>query len=182
MSGSGITVQALQDEVHAFAEETFGPGREDAAWKKLFEELGETLKNPRDPSEWADVFILLLDLAKLYGVDVGEASVQKMAVLRTRVWTKTETGVMQHVPGAVKTSPDGSRTGVWVLTDGGPYKLEGGHPALLFNIEVDAKGKPPLTLRAVGDIGLYTFEETLIGLGNRRRIHRYKYWDDGVPF
>lgn len=98
-----ITVLELQEQVHAFAEETFGPGREDAAWKKLFEEIGETLKNPRDPSEWADIFIVLLDLAKMYGVDVGAASVAKMAVNRERVWTKTETGVMQHVPGAEKT-------------------------------------------------------------------------------
>lgn len=107
-----ITVRELQDQVHAFAEHTFGPGREDSAWKKLFEEIGETLKNPRDPGEWADIFIVLLDLAKMYGVDVGEASVAKMEVNRARRWTKTETGVMQHIPGTGEPDTVGGRTDV----------------------------------------------------------------------
>lgn len=118
-----ITVQELQNQIHAFAEETFGPGREDAAWKKLFEEIGETLKNPRDPGEWADIFIVLLDLAKMYGVDVGSASVAKMAVNRARVWTKTETGVMQHVPGAEKL-PEAH---YHALFEGGPLAQTGSH-------------------------------------------------------
>lgn len=96
------SVRDLQKEVFEFAEKTFGPGREDAAWKKLFEELGEVLKDPRSPGEWGDVFILLLDLATIYGVDVDEATRAKLAVIAQRVWNRTETGTFQHVPGAVK--------------------------------------------------------------------------------
>lgn len=97
-----LTVLALQDRVFQFAEQTFGVGREDAAWKKLFEELGEVLKKPRDPAEWGDVFILLFDLASIYGVRVDLATVDKLQVISNRVWNRTETGTFQHVPGAVK--------------------------------------------------------------------------------
>lgn len=99
------TVSALQQEVFEFAEKTFGAGREDAAWKKLFEELGEVLKSPRDPAEWGDVFILLFDLATIYGVQVDEATRTKLATIANRVWNRTETGTFQHVPGAEK-APD----------------------------------------------------------------------------
>lgn len=96
------TIRELQKQVFDFAEKTFGPGREDAAWKKLFEELGETLKSPRDPNEWGDVFILLFDLATIYGVQVDEATLGKLELIRNRVWARTETGTFQHVPGAEK--------------------------------------------------------------------------------
>lgn len=96
------TIRDLQKQVFDFAEATFGPGREDAAWKKLFEELGETLKSPRDPNEWGDVFILLFDLATIYGVQVDEATLGKLELIRNRVWNRTETGTFQHVPGALK--------------------------------------------------------------------------------
>lgn len=96
------TVRELQKEVFEFAEKTFGQGREDAAWKKLFEELGEVLKSPRDPAEWGDVFILLFDLAAIYGVQVDEATRAKLTIIANRVWNRTETGTFQHVPGAEK--------------------------------------------------------------------------------
>ena len=96
-----ITVSSLQRQVHEFAEEVFGPYRQDSAWKKLFEEIGKTLKNPEDPAEWADVFILMLDLATMYGIDVGPAIVEKLHVLRSRTWRRTLTGTMQHIPGGV---------------------------------------------------------------------------------
>lgn len=87
----------LQRRVHAWANDAL-PGRQvDAAWKKLFEELGEVLRNPRDPGEWGDVFILLMDLATIYGVAVDVAVETKLAINCGRTWELTETGVYQHV-------------------------------------------------------------------------------------
>lgn len=100
------TVMDLQHTVYSFAQETFGQGREDAAWKKLFEELGEVLKDPTSPGEWGDVFILLLDMATIYQVDVGQATLDKLEVIRQRVWARTATGTFQHVPGAERTPTD----------------------------------------------------------------------------
>lgn len=100
-----VSVIELQRQVWAFAEHTFGAGREDAAWKKLFEELGEVLKKPRDKDEWGDVFILLFDLATVYGVDVADATQGKLDIIKQRVWNRTETGTFQHVPGATKPPP-----------------------------------------------------------------------------
>lgn len=118
-----ITVADLQKQVHEFAEKTFGPGREDAAWKKLFEEIGETLKNPEDPAEWGDVFIMLLDLATMYKVDVGTATLGKLELIRNRVWQRTATGTFQHVPGAEKL-PEANYTAVF---EGGPLAQTGSH-------------------------------------------------------
>lgn len=117
------TVSALQQEVFEFAEKTFGPGREDAAWKKLFEELGEVLKKPRDPAEWGDVFILLFDLASIYGVQVDDATRSKLAIIANRVWSRTETGTFQHVPGAEKL-PEAH---YHALFEGGPLAQTGSH-------------------------------------------------------
>ena len=117
MAPPPATVLELQSEVAAFAEKAFGPDREDAAWKKLFEEIGETLKNPDDPSEWADVFIILLDLATLHGVDVDSATRAKIEVIKNRVWVQTSTGTFQHVPGAVQAPPKQRYTNV---CSGGP--------------------------------------------------------------
>lgn len=166
-----ITVRELQEQVHAFAEETFGPGREDAAWKKLFEEIGETLKNPRDPGEWADIFIVLLDLAKMYGVDVGSASVDKMAVNRQRVWTKTETGVMQHVAGAEKL-PEAH---YHALFEGGPLAQTGSHVL---------PGEAPSASCPAGHIGpgAYLLSRKDRGLDGKT-LFVYKWDPDmGVPF
>jgi hypothetical protein len=116
-------VRDLQREVFEFAEKTFGPGREDAAWKKLFEELGEVLKKPRDPDEWGDVFILLFDLATIYGVSVDEATRGKLAIIAARVWNRTETGTFQHVPGAEKLP----EVHYHALFEGGPLAQTGSH-------------------------------------------------------
>lgn len=170
-----ITVQDLQFQVFDFAQSTFGPDREDAAWKKLFEELGETLKNPDDPSEWADVFIILLDLAKLYKIDVGQATVAKMAVNRTRTWTTTKTGVMQHVPDAVPESLAPAHTfSHWALYEGGPcmggpIRVEGNSPNQYRPANHEGRG------------GYYLAHvDTLM---DKRILHVYK-WDPSmeVPF
>ena len=163
------TVLELQDEVAAFAEKAFGPDREDAAWKKLFEEIGETLKNPDDPSEWADVFIILLDLATMRGVDVATATRAKLDIIKDRVWVQTPTGTFQHVPGAVQAPPGPEYS---ALFEGGPLGMDG----------VLRLGGQPLQLYApVGHEGVGIYKQTRIdhGLG-RRLIHVYR-WDPDYP-
>ena len=67
------------------------------AFMKLYEEMGEVIKKPTDRLEWADVIILILDLAKIYGVtDLQEAVIEKMAINQNRTWVETATGTMQH--------------------------------------------------------------------------------------
>lgn len=167
------TVADLQKQVLEFAEATFGDKREDAAWKKLFEELGEVLKKPRDPGEWGDVFILLFDLAAIYGVDVASATTDKMAVIKDRVWNRTETGTFQHVPGAVKPPERYTHDGIF---NGGPY-----HGSTSFETpspdEIPTAFSPPCDLP-----GCYVLERKDRGMGGRV-VYVYK-WDPemGVPF
>lgn len=99
-AGFPSDIVLLQDRVHAMSDRLF-PNRDvKRAFLKLFEELGEVIRNPRDPKEWADVFILMLDLSRHYGVGIEQAVDDKCAELETRVWVETETGTYQHVPGA----------------------------------------------------------------------------------
>ncbi len=96
-AGFPSDVVALQNRVHAMSDRLF-PNRDvKRAFLKLFEELGEVIRNPRDPKEWADVFILMLDLSKHYGVHIESAVDEKCAELEHRVWVETETGTYQHV-------------------------------------------------------------------------------------
>ena len=91
------TPEELGSIVMEWADETFGVDRdENSTWKKLFEELGEVIRNPDDPAEWADVMILMLDLAARHSVKLTPAILAKMEVLRGRVW-ETRNGVFSHV-------------------------------------------------------------------------------------
>lgn len=168
------TVAGLQAEVYAFAEQTFGPGREDAAWKKLFEELGEVLKKPRDKNEWGDVFILLLDLAAIYGVDVDDATRSKLAVIRDRVWARTETGTFQHIPGAEK-APELFKHRA--MFNGGPW--HGTTQLETIDDEVPSAFRPPGTRSG---IGCYVLDRKDVGMDKH---HTYVFkWDPDmeVPF
>lgn len=98
-AGFPSDIAELQDQVHAMSDRLF-PNRDvKRAFLKLFEEMGEVIRNPRDPKEWGDVFILMFDLSKHYGIDVKRAVIEKSAILEGRVWTETETGTYQHIPG-----------------------------------------------------------------------------------
>jgi hypothetical protein len=90
------SLDQIQLMVHRWAEKTFGKGREDKAWRKMFEEMGETIKAPDDPLEWADLFIILFDLAEIHGINLVEAIHRKMAINEGREWTETH-GIMTHV-------------------------------------------------------------------------------------
>jgi hypothetical protein len=66
---------------------------------KLFEELGEIVSCPDDASEYADAFIVLLDVAyqnKISGAQLERAIIEKMAVNRERTWRINELGILKH--------------------------------------------------------------------------------------
>lgn len=76
------------------------PNRTNAsAFMKFYEEMGEVIKDPTNPMEWADVFILMMDLAKMNGVtDLTGAVTTKMRINQAREWQETTTGTWQHKP------------------------------------------------------------------------------------
>jgi NTP pyrophosphatase (non-canonical NTP hydrolase) len=67
---------------------------------KLFEEIGELASKPSDVDEYADVLIVLLDIAHQQGISASDllpAVRRKMEVNRNRTWMANDLGVMTHV-------------------------------------------------------------------------------------
>ena len=92
------SVDELQSEITEWADSTFPYRKPHQAWVKLFGEIGEVIDNPTDPSEWADVLIMLLDLAAMHEVTSLDVAVKmKLDVLRGRTWSVNASGVFQHV-------------------------------------------------------------------------------------
>ena len=89
-------IKSLTYEVVSWANETIPERTVSSALIKMFEEIGELTKDLRSPGEYADVMIMLLDLANMHDVDIAQAVWDKMAVNRSRKWTVTETGTYQH--------------------------------------------------------------------------------------
>lgn len=98
-------IRRVQSEITRWAQEEF-PHRTDfhALHKLVLEEIPELVTHKKEEGlqgiglELADCFILLLDLASLWGVDAAAAIQEKMAINYNRTWNKDpETGVMQHI-------------------------------------------------------------------------------------
>ena len=99
MMGTSGEINQLQQKIHDQANRLFPKRTPTSAWLKLYEELGEVIKDPNNPDEWGDIFILLFDLAKIHGIDIRQAVQSKMETLEHRVWLETPTGTYQHIPG-----------------------------------------------------------------------------------
>lgn len=104
-AGGGSTpatdpVEHLQDRIAGWADRVF-PHRtpENALQKLVMEEIPELLNGGLDdPHEYADVLILVLDVAKLRGIDAIQAAHEKMTINEARSWEMDEsTGLMHHV-------------------------------------------------------------------------------------
>jgi len=93
------TVTQLQHEIAAWADEVIPQRTPLSIVCKLLEELAELIASERmsDPSEVADVAILVLDLCHLQGIDLVRAVQDKMHTNRTRTWTVSDNGRAQHV-------------------------------------------------------------------------------------
>lgn len=94
--GSSPPGPSVQDLVTRWADRTFGKDRPvSKTIVKLFEELGEALKSPEDPTEWADVLILVYDLMARFGVgDPDRHVLEKLKTMESDTWVEAPTGVM----------------------------------------------------------------------------------------
>jgi hypothetical protein len=106
----GRTVDSLQKEIRAWADSVF-PNRtaQHALNKLVMDEIPEFLHGGLgDPLEYADLVILILDIADRKGIDVAKAVHDKMAINRKRVWkVDEETGRAQHIGEDVVNAPRG---------------------------------------------------------------------------
>lgn len=96
-AGVEQNIDMLQAAVIMWANRDLPGRQQQAAWLKLYEELGEILRDTRSRDEWADVFIMLLDLAAMNGItDLATVILDKLAINARRKWTLAPSGVFTH--------------------------------------------------------------------------------------
>lgn len=95
----------VQQEIHRWASESFPQRTAFQALSKLvLHEIPELLTHEKEHglatigTELADCFILLMDLASIWKVDLDDAIYLKMQINYKRQWTIGEGGLMQHIP------------------------------------------------------------------------------------
>ena len=95
------SLKALQNEVSAWADSVYPNRTFEATVGKFHEEIAELQESGHaDPSEYADVLILALDLATLCGIDIEKAVRDKIEINYKRTWAvNAQTGIMSHVKG-----------------------------------------------------------------------------------
>lgn len=96
-AAQGDRLRELQRAVVEWANSIFPQRTQASAFMKLFEEVGELIRQPNSPGEYADILIMLLDLADMHGIDLLKAGFDKMDVNRKRSWVKGALGTLQHV-------------------------------------------------------------------------------------
>jgi hypothetical protein len=93
-------VKFLQHRIVEWADRVYPDRTAHGALVKLvLEEIPELLHGGlHDPLEYADILILVLDIASLHGFDAIRAAHQKMDINERRRWTvDSDTGLMRHV-------------------------------------------------------------------------------------
>ncbi len=95
---AGADIKQLQDRICEWADKNF-PNRTTAdVLLKAYEEIGEYARNPKSESEFGDIMILLLDVARMNGIDITRAISEKMDVNEKREWAvDPNTKIMRHV-------------------------------------------------------------------------------------
>lgn len=92
------TVADSQRLITAWADKTFPDRTIEEAVKKLKKETAELeVSGHLDAGEFADVAILLFDIAHLQGIDLSRAIENKMRINESRTWMKMGDGTHQHV-------------------------------------------------------------------------------------
>lgn len=94
------SIKILLAEIVDWADGAIGTQRtyNDAIRKLTMEELPELLLDPKSPLEWADVAIIVLDLAHLADIDVASAVRHKLEINRGRTFAlNSRTGLYRHV-------------------------------------------------------------------------------------
>lgn len=92
------TVADSQRLITAWADRTFPDRTIEEAVKKLKKETAELeVSGHLDAGEFADVAILLFDIAHLQGIDLSRAIENKMRINESRQWQKLKDGTHQHI-------------------------------------------------------------------------------------
>ena len=89
-------IRLLTDEIVEWADSVFPNRTPQSALLKLFEEIGELVKDPADGGEYADIMIMMFDLANMHRIDLAAEVRAKIEINRSRVWAKSKTGTLQH--------------------------------------------------------------------------------------
>lgn len=92
----GEQIQDLQNEIAAWADSVYPHRTNISILKKLDEEVKELHADLLDPHEYADLIILILDLGRMNGIDIGRAVREKIEINNKRNWTIDDDGVMSH--------------------------------------------------------------------------------------
>lgn len=93
------TMSGIQSSIAQWADSVFPTRTAQSSLAKLvLEEIPEFITSGmKDPLEYADLIILVLDIAHLQGIDVENAVFQKMNINRSRKWkVDPATGFMSH--------------------------------------------------------------------------------------
>jgi len=95
--GAGNQIQDLQNEIAVWADSVYPHRTNVSILKKLDEEVKELHADLLDPHEYADLIILILDLGRMNGINIGQAVREKIEINNKRHWSiDPDTGVMSH--------------------------------------------------------------------------------------
>lgn len=91
------TLKELLKEINDWQDEIFTRATPQSAANHLLREAVELVKNPTDPMEMADVFLLIAAVAHLAGADLVQAVETKLWINRQRDWGEPDSeGVVEH--------------------------------------------------------------------------------------
>lgn len=100
MDHSWNSIEYAQWAIKQWADKNF-PERtaHSALCKLMLHEIPEFAMSQKDPLEYADLLILIFDIATLNGIDIPKALNDKMEINYARQWDwDPATGMAQHVP------------------------------------------------------------------------------------
>lgn len=89
-------IQQYTKRVVGWADRALPNRTMESALLKLVEEHSELIRDPSAAGEYADIMIMLFDLAHMNGVDIDRALNEKIEINEQRVWVKTMTGTYHH--------------------------------------------------------------------------------------
>lgn len=91
-------IEALQKRIAEWANVQF-PNRSvfSALAKLTLEEIPEFLAEPDSPEEYADLLILILDIAYLQGINIKQAVIGKMLKNESASWEVDNNGIMHRI-------------------------------------------------------------------------------------
>ncbi len=100
-----MTLDSLKEVIEAWQKQTFPGATPESCRHHLRRELKELCEVPSDRLEMADIFFLLVAVARTEGVDLAQAVLDKLAINMRREWGKPDAqGVVTHVrPTSPKT-------------------------------------------------------------------------------